>query len=443
MRHGMTGPFIEDMLKFVNALLGEVIPTSEFIFRKLFSPYVSLRFHFYCIKCGQYLGEKSSFAEDAVTCSTCGRVSNVHNLANDNLFVTFSIKQQLEEMCKRPDFKVAQHVNRTGDTTDSFDGDVYKQLFAGGGLAADEHTLTITFNTDGAPVWSRPRGSIGPIIYVVNELDCSISFKPENVLLCGLFCGKEPPNMATFFTPFVKEMQDLAVSGVKKVCEDGTEVLCPVFATTCIVDLLQHTKHCNGKMGCDYCLHPNDTVCEDLPANKVRYSTRCPDYPYPLRTHEQKVADMFQADALDQAGLLRDVSVNGVTGISPLLGLPKVDIVKMFAVDYMHNPNGVSEKICEVLFESKQYVDIHLQAVSNRLSHMKPVHTMTRFPRSLKSSLTGRLGPGRFAQCICSKPRIPETRSPPSFLPLRYAQIYFAQCNTLPNLYFTGFIFYP
>jgi len=50
-------------------------------------------------------------------------------------------------------------------------------------------------------------------------------------------------------------------------------------------------------------------------------------------------------------------------------------------------------------------------------------------------------GPGRFAQCTWSKPRIPETRSPPSFLPLRYAQIYFAQCNTLPYLYFTWFIF--
>jgi len=50
MRHGMTGPFIEDMLKFINVLLGEkVIPTYNFTFKSMFNPKPHLEYHFFFV----------------------------------------------------------------------------------------------------------------------------------------------------------------------------------------------------------------------------------------------------------------------------------------------------------------------------------------------------------------------------------------------------------
>jgi len=197
--------------------------------------------------------------------------------------------------------------------------------------------------------------------------------------------------MSTFFTPFVKELQDLAINGVKRVLDEGREVECPVYATTCSLDLMakckvQRMKQCNGKMGCGYCLHPNDTKCPDLPEYHGRYSTRSVRYLYPLRNHEQMVRDMFEADRLDRLNCLRKGSVNGLTGLSLLLGLPKANVCGMLVIDYMHLLKGVSEKNCEVLFDSFKYVQtIDVEKVSRRLKDIKPPHTMTRFPKSLEN----------------------------------------------------------
>jgi len=391
MRHGMTGPFIEDILKFINILLGEeAIPTSQFIFKKLFSPKVHLQFHFYCGDCDQYLGKKESFSENSVTCE-CGSVYKVNNLVDSNFFVTFSVREQLEELFSRLEIKTVSRLDRIeGCITDILDGALYKKVFQDIDPVVGENALSITFNTDGVAVWSGPRGSMWPILYVVNELDPLDRFKPENVLLCALFYGKKAPNMSTFFTPFVKEMQELATNGVKRVIR-GLEVICPVYATTCSLDLMakckvQRMKQCNGKMGCGYCFHPNDTRCAELSDNHGRYSTRSLDYPYPLRNHENMVRDMIEADRLDGLNLLKTESVNGVMGLSLLLGLPKADVCGMVVIDYMLLLKGVSEKVCEVLFDSAKYVQtIDVDKVSRRLKGIKPPHTMTRFPKCLKN----------------------------------------------------------
>ena len=61
LRHGMTGHFVLDSLKSINAIFDHtVLPESEFIFKKLFSPVSCLKFHFYCYDCEEYLGDRES-----------------------------------------------------------------------------------------------------------------------------------------------------------------------------------------------------------------------------------------------------------------------------------------------------------------------------------------------------------------------------------------------
>ena len=97
------------------------------------------------------------------------------------------------------------------------------------------------------------------------------------------------------------------------------------------------------------------------------------------------VRDMPQADRRDLLDLLRDnESVNGLKGLSPLLGLPKVNICNMFVIDLMHLLKGVCERLCDILFKSDKYVTADVAKVSRRLQSIKPPHTMTRFPELLE-----------------------------------------------------------
>ena len=123
-----------------------------------------------------------------MNCEGCS-VCRVDNLADGNFFVTFSVREQLEELLKRPDVKTVSRLDRIdGRIADILDGALYKNVFEDLDPVC-ENALSITFNTDGVAVWSGPRGSMWPILYVINELVPQIRFKPESTLLCALFYG--------------------------------------------------------------------------------------------------------------------------------------------------------------------------------------------------------------------------------------------------------------
>jgi len=163
----MTGPLIQDQLKFVDAIFGKkVIPTSEFIFKRLFEPKGLLQFHFYCGNCNFYLGEKKNFQKlSYVQCEVCSEQCNVCNLQQSTCFVTLPVKAQIEEVINRSDVKLVPRSNRDSvNICDSMDGSIYKDLCENGGVLSDPNSLTITFNTDGAKVFrSHGKGSLWPI----------------------------------------------------------------------------------------------------------------------------------------------------------------------------------------------------------------------------------------------------------------------------------------
>lgn len=58
MRHGsFKGPPINDLLKLVNSLFGqEIVPESEYLFKKLFEHSLTIEIHFFCLKCDSNFG---------------------------------------------------------------------------------------------------------------------------------------------------------------------------------------------------------------------------------------------------------------------------------------------------------------------------------------------------------------------------------------------------
>lgn len=62
-------------------------------------------------------------------------------------------------------------------------------------LQADD--ITLTFNTDGVPLFESSKFSIWPLLATVNEL--SFKERTQRVLLAGLWFGPKKPAMNTFF----------------------------------------------------------------------------------------------------------------------------------------------------------------------------------------------------------------------------------------------------
>ena len=377
-RHsGMTGPLIEDILKFVNMIAGKpVIPETEYYIKKLFKPKGTMQIHFYCEACGFYLGSLADFSEATSDCDHCGKSSNVRELSG-NFFVTMSVKQELEYILAQPDLTFVSRDGRPdGVYSDVVDGDMYKELCQPGGLLSDENSLTLTFNTDGARIFQNSESSLWPVQAIVNELDPGIRFKRSNVLVCGLWFGKGSPNMTAFLKPFKEEMNLLGSSGVCRSTSNGDVVNCPVFALLCSADSIAipkmvRRKQFNGRFGCGYCLHPNLPVLALSTINNLRYVAVGDDgsfLSYPYRTHEGMLADMLKAHEHDVSGLLggrvagEDLPdhFNGVKGLSILADLEGFNLVYGFPIDYLHQMcEGVPETflsiVCAGPSKSRQY----------------------------------------------------------------------------------------
>lgn len=138
---------------------------------------------------------------------------------------------------------------------------LYKQLIRKHNLSGSD--ITITWNTDGVPVFKSSLYSIWPIQCMVNELPPHL--RSSNILMTGLWFGKTKPCMNTFLTPFVEECRELERSGFVFKVE---RVPRKVFSLICSVDsparaMVRNCKQFNGEYGCDWCEHPGECVLRE------------------------------------------------------------------------------------------------------------------------------------------------------------------------------------
>lgn len=112
-------------------------------------------------------------------------------------------------------------------------------------------------------------------------------------------------------------------------------------------------------------------------------------YPYqtqdptgPSRSHAQTVKD---AEVAFEQG----TPVNGVKGPTYLSVVPKYDLVRGTAVDYMHGVLlGVTRMLLSLWFGSEHHTELwycghQVQLCDNRLASIKPPCFVTRTPRSI------------------------------------------------------------
>lgn len=401
LRHCHTQHFVEDMIMFVNSLFGQcVLDVSWHVFSTLFPSSSSIQFHYFCSSC-EVIVDHSNEAKTARTMlcpdPECNKVIKINSVDSKDYFITLSVREQLENLLKRPDVKLVPKESRISNVnliTDLFNGELFA-TFSHPGFPLD--FLTSIFNTDGAQVLETPGlGSLYPIWMYINEIVPEQRFKQENLILGGLWFGKGSPNMALFLKPFLNQLIDLSMTGVSVPQPGGGTIICPVFPVACSVDSVCKPKimcqhQFNGSYSCLYCLHPNDAVT-DASSTRKHFDT---SVSYPLRTEESVIEDMAEADRLVMNGQLGKDTIRGFFGLSILLIFRKLldrypsnpfHIIWSVVIDYMH---AVLEGVCGSLLEHYKSIlsDVQLQIVNQRLDQITLPEGMSRKPRRLDENV--------------------------------------------------------
>lgn len=319
------------------------------------------------------------------TCNTCGgNVSTDERMKEGNFFLYIPLEGQLIDLLM--DKKVYHNltdrdvdtIRTSGTTSDVTSVQLYKDLIIKHGLSGND--LTITWNTDGIPVFKSSTYSIWALQCMVNELPQHL--RSSNILMTGLWFGKTKPHINTFLKSFVDECAQLEVSGFLFKNE---RVRRRVFNMVCSADsparaIIKNCKQFNGYNGCDWCEHPGEAVLGER-GPPTRY------YPYRgnpvLRTARQQ--GVYALCAME-----REEAVMGVKGVSIIAGLPTFDCVKGFTGEYLHSVcQGVMRQLCNTWLNSPNhnedyYIGLQVNELDRRLKSISPPSEISRAPRSLR-----------------------------------------------------------
>lgn len=430
LRHEITDTALRDLLKLINYIFQDKkFVETEHSFLSIFKTDLKQIFHFYCRNCETYLGEyldsKEKKYRQNMKCSVFSTDCDVTKMNDGYYFITFPLKTQIRTLLETTANVMEllqyreKHPNH-GDITDTFSGTVYQNLCKKGSILSNRNNLSITFNTDGCPVFASRKNTLWPIQFRLNEFPLKERFALNNTLIAGLWFGDKDPNMIIFLSPFLSEAIKLYSEGLNWTSPTGTHINSKIVVLNCVLNsiakpLVQRVKQFNGFYGCNYCTHPgyglmpfvesnaspiivkyamdihDNSVVNMLQDNSLIYTvTRIEKttklkkiYEVEDRTNESIREDMLQAE---QPG----TEIHGVKGVSPIAVLPDFNLVYGFALDYIHCVLlGVIKFVTCLWLDStshneRYYIGLKRDDIDNRLCRIRPPSSFPRLPRSLK-----------------------------------------------------------
>ncbi|KAE8752462.1 hypothetical protein FOCC_FOCC000933 [Frankliniella occidentalis] len=310
-------------------------------------------------------------------------------------FVQLPLLPQLRELYKRPSFyNSLQHrharVREPGAHyfEDIYDGSVYQEHVQGGFLN-DRNNISLTWYTDGAPVFNSRNYSIWPFMFMINELPYKMRTRRENYLMAGLWFGPHKPAVNIFLRSFLPDLRKL-FRGVDFTIADlggnATRVRAMVLAGVCDTpaksSFFNFNAH-NGYYGCTFCEIRGAQV--HLPARDDQPQKRKHVY------HYQELLSLRSINTYEQLARAAVDSPDPVLGIKgpTALHLFMPDFLKGGAIDPMHLVTGVSRKLLKIHFDSKwsreRYsVRHHMGEADRLLLLIKPPRFIHRRAQSLE-----------------------------------------------------------
>ncbi|XP_071509828.1 uncharacterized protein [Diadema antillarum] len=386
MQHCLSAIAVSHLFQLLNVLLGICIfKSTTSILRRIFcNDVVHLTFHFYCLFCYSYVQSYKTLSDDEVPCPHCSNPCIVRDLSNCNFFVTANLKSQIKALFERNDigahlsYRNTRQKAKQNNIEDIYDGKFYKEMMEPEQPLPDPNNYSYSFNSDGMPIFQSSKYSIWPLYIMINELPPHL--RNKNLILAGVWFGKNEPKMEIFLEKFTSEAEKLSNEGVS--WKQGDEViLSKFFPMCCCADAparsaMQNSIKFNGYSGCGLCYHPGKNV-----DTVVKYPVDVCDYSD--RTDQEMLDDMAQA--IDEQR-----SVRGVKGPSPLINLSHFRICWGFPADFMHCLLlGVVRQLADLWFSSPSVSQFYIgsqraiSVINERLKSIQPPGIVARPPRPI------------------------------------------------------------
>ena len=339
-----------------------------------------LRFHFYCSMC------KKVFNEDIDQCPTNGCIGNQE--LTKNYFVTGNLEKQLLDVLLRQGiWQCIQEQSKvmTKSITDITNGSGYQMLKEDGCFLEDSNNITLSFFTDGVPLFKSSGVSLWPVYLIINEIPRKQRFLRRNMILWGVWQGTGKPNMTMFLSPLVQDLNKLYTDGVKLTFGDN-EITCKAKLVLLTMDLqarasvLHMTQH-NGEYPCNFCMVPGEVVKSGKGHARA--------FAFKENGHQERTEENIRNDAkLAQQQKRR---VRGFTGESVFLHLLDFNLSSNVALDYMHGILlGVNKKILTLWTDTKNsdrpfYIGKYIKALDKAMKQICPPYMISRLPRTISA----------------------------------------------------------
>ena len=218
---------------------GNRIPRSLYMLRKLLGAYVKLpKIHYYCAFCYTHV------ERNARTCSNPVCVKDLTKSGAMAYFVLHDLVEQIarlfqkKQFCKEVRthrFKHYRKKKNPTDISDVYDGQNYKRIFDEGFLA-EENNISFCMNTDGVPVFISSKIQMWPVYLMINELPLAQRKLKENVVLYGIWIGRNKPMMWSYLKPLKDQMETIS-KGVSVTDYAGNLINVAACILSCVCDL--------------------------------------------------------------------------------------------------------------------------------------------------------------------------------------------------------------
>lgn len=391
MRHGLTGDALADLLTLLNIVCFKESSNGVWLtiskFRQfLLSAKYEFKCHYYCSNCLTLIDDKSQKMCDTPSCSN----TDLQKTGALLYFIEVPIIMQICAMFKRKTFcsNLDYRFNKTSSNniTDIYDGQIYRELFVPGKLKEREN-ISLTYSTDGVPVFRSSQYSIWPLYFTVNELPYKMRIKKEFVILGGLWFGKIKPHMLTYLHPYYLTLRKLETDGCEVTDAYGRSFTSKAFLIAGTADLPARCMVCNmvqynGKYSCHMCIQEGETFRTQKGGSIHVFPYKENDPVGPQRTKESVKQDVQEAVNTQQ-------TVRGIKGPCVFSYLDSYDLCRSTAVDVMHGVYLGCMKLFLTLWfgnehKSEKYSFYNdADKFSERLKSIKPPNNITRAPRSI------------------------------------------------------------
>lgn len=389
---------MESLCQLINTIfVRPVLPNSRYFVDKLFNDRNSVRYHATCPNCEAYVGTYDKSDKREKICTECAKQFSTNTYLYQDFFITLDVSNEIAWLLQNNEkyylhvINERQHQCQTYE--DIYDGKEYRKFVETLSDLDKRGYATVTFNTDGSPVFESSTCSIWPIQLQINELP--IDVRTNHLIVYALWFGKKKPDINVFFKPFTKYMNKLGKSGIPCVLR-GENKMIKIFPITCCVDAvarapLQGLTQYNGYYGCNWCLHPGKWITSRRTASDNDTSTLrgkgIVKYPLtdipPLKRNSQ---DSLRH--IDEA-ISNGKPIYGFKTASQLLNVNNFDIINGFVPDHMHCAwLGICRQFAEYWFaEKNQDYSIGSRGVGtieNILTNLTVPKKIERLTRALR-----------------------------------------------------------